>query len=62
MYYENSLKIEEEMNNLQQISLCNSNIGLIHLYKGKYDEALKYLTKSFEIIEKIGDRVWVANH
>jgi tetratricopeptide (TPR) repeat protein len=55
-YYLRSLKIKEEVNDVNGIGISYNNIGGVYSYLGDYDKALDYFNKSLELRNKIGDR------
>jgi len=59
-YYNDSLKIEQELGNRSGIALSYNNIGIIHQYQGRYDDALRYYNDSLKIEQELGNRSGIA--
>jgi serine phosphatase RsbU (regulator of sigma subunit) len=60
-YYQASLKINEELNNVQDIGFVYSNIGLIYRELKEYDKALEYYQKSLKLKMDNKDSVAIAS-
>jgi len=54
-YYLQSLKVSEELNDVQGIAKSLNNVGAVYLEQKLYDKALLYFNRSYKIIEKVGD-------
>ncbi|MBE0663374.1 MAG: tetratricopeptide repeat protein [Bacteroidales bacterium] len=59
-YYNSSLKISEEMNDVSAISECYGEIGTLYNNQGNYDLALEYQQKALEIARQMNDEDWIA--
>jgi serine phosphatase RsbU (regulator of sigma subunit)/Tfp pilus assembly protein PilF len=55
-YYLRSLKIKEEINDVNGIGISLNNIGGVYNFLKEYDKALEYFNKSLELRTKIGDK------
>src|SRR4051812_47848933 len=54
-FYQQSLKIREEMGDKQDIAVSNANIGSIYIAMGDFKKALSYQLKSLKIFNDIGN-------
>ncbi|HEY9231011.1 MAG TPA: tetratricopeptide repeat protein, partial [Blastocatellia bacterium] len=59
-HYQESLKIEEELDNRAGVATSLHQIGMIHQQRGDYEAALRHYQASREIAEDLGDRAGVA--
>jgi len=59
-YYERSLRIKEEMNDLEGISISLSNIGLVYNAWGKYDQAITNYREALLIDIEQGNKEHMA--
>lgn len=55
-YYQQSLKIREQLGDQDGVSASLANIGSIYLNISEYDKALEYLFKSLKIFEMVGNK------
>ncbi|HWY10560.1 MAG TPA: tetratricopeptide repeat protein [Bacteroidia bacterium] len=55
-YYLRSLKIKEEVNDVNGIGISLNNIGGIYNYLGDYDKALEFFNRSLAIRQKNNDK------
>src|SRR5204862_277271 len=60
IYYERSLKIEEETDDQPGIGSALNNIGLIYERLGQFPKALEYFNKSLKIREELSLKLGVA--
>jgi tetratricopeptide (TPR) repeat protein len=56
LYYKNTLKWDEQLNDKGALSTTLINIGLISHEHKKDDEALTYFLKALKILEEVGDK------
>jgi len=56
LYYKNTLKWDEQLNNKGALCTTLINIGLISHEHKKDDEALTYFLKALKILEEVGDK------
>jgi len=54
-YYEKSLNLYVENNNLKGMANCLNNIGLVYLERGNYTKAKDYYQKKYEIVKSLGN-------
>jgi class 3 adenylate cyclase/Tfp pilus assembly protein PilF len=59
-YYNQSLKIDEQISDQKGIAASLNNIGLIFVNQGDYPKALDYYTRSLKIDEQIGEEKGIA--
>ena len=59
-YYNQSIKIAEEIGDKAEIVPSLNNIGMIYKEQGNYAKAIDYYTQSLKINEEVGDRKVVA--
>jgi serine phosphatase RsbU (regulator of sigma subunit)/Tfp pilus assembly protein PilF len=59
-YFEQSLKLKQEIEDEKGIAISLNNIGSIYKQKGQMTKALEYYTKSLKIKDKLGDKRGVA--
>ena len=55
-YYEQALKIQNELDDKNSVAWINGNMGLLYNDLGKYDLAIGYIQKCLEIPEAINDK------
>jgi tetratricopeptide (TPR) repeat protein len=55
-YYLRSLKVKEEVKDVNGIGISYNNIGGVYSFLGDYDKALDYFNKSLELRNKINDK------
>jgi serine phosphatase RsbU (regulator of sigma subunit) len=55
-YYQKSLKIGEEINNVDAVLVANGNIGALYLLLGQHKKGLEYQMKSLALAEKSGKK------
>ncbi len=60
MYYQKSLKIQQEFGENKGVSTTLNNIGLIYKNQGDIPKALDYYHKALKIREEIGDKYGIA--
>lgn len=60
-YFTQSLKIKEELNDIQGIAATVNNIGNIYLDQTNYEKAKKYYLRSLEISKKLKDKYSMAS-
>jgi len=60
-YFQQMLKLAEDINDKPKISSAYTNIANIYVYLNIFDKANEYYSKSIEIKEKIKDRKGIAN-
>ena len=53
-YYQRSLKLSEELGDKSGIALSLGQIGNVHTYQGRYEQALDYYQRKLRIEEEIG--------
>ncbi|MFH1778860.1 MAG: tetratricopeptide repeat protein, partial [Candidatus Omnitrophota bacterium] len=53
-YTKKSLKIYKEIEDLNGMAQCYTNIGEVYRYKGLLDEAIKYYKLGLELDESVG--------
>jgi len=56
-YFQQSLTIWTETNNLEGIAVGNNNLGNVFYYLADYGQALEHYQKAFEIRESIGKHI-----
>ncbi|MGD2077105.1 MAG: tetratricopeptide repeat protein [Chloroflexota bacterium] len=61
-YYQQSLEIEERLQNKRGINRATGGIGLVYVHLDKYDEALVWLNKALDLDRELGNRFGVARH
>jgi CHAT domain-containing protein/uncharacterized protein HemY len=59
--FENSLKIADQIKQMEVLADALKGIGAVHYYRGNYPQALDYFVKGLKIREEIGDRQGIAN-
>lgn len=59
-YYQQALKIRQEINDKPGIGSSLNSIGAIYFLQGNYEQALDYLQQALEIRKKLSDRVSVG--
>lgn len=59
-YFQQGLRINEEINEPKEVANCLSNIGALYDGMGESDKALDYLFRAFKIQEKIGAKEGMA--
>ena len=59
-YYHQSLKIQQEINDLEGVSTSLNNIGAVYSSQGDVEEALKYCIKSLALKKLIGSEYGLA--
>ncbi len=60
-YYQESLKIREEMGDKQGISASLANIGSIYISLGKHDKALDYELRALKVCSELGNKAGLAS-
>lgn len=60
-YFTQSLKIKEDLNDIQGIAATVNNIGNIYLDQTNYEKAKKYYLRSLEISKKLKDKHSMAS-
>lgn len=61
-YYQQSLQIEERLQNKRGINRAYGGIGLVYIYLEKYDEALEWLNKALALDRELGNRFGITRH
>lgn len=59
-YFQKSMKISEELNDLGTLASCNNELAQIYMNKGDYPHSLEYYHASLEICEKLGNEMYIA--
>ncbi len=59
-YYNKSLKLSEETNDIDGIATALSNIGLIYDNKNSFNEALSFYNRALEYREHMGDKSGIS--
>jgi len=59
-YYQKALKIFEDLDDKENVSLFYINIGVIHYFQDNFDEALNYYQKALEVKEELNDKRGIA--
>lgn len=60
-YYDRSLQIGREIDDLQGVAVCLNNMGNIYKNQGHFAKAIDYFFESLKIREEIGDTLGIAS-
>lgn len=60
-YFQKSIKISEELNDLATLASCNNAIAHIYKDQGDYPRSLEYYHASLVICEKLGNEFFIAS-
>jgi len=59
-YYQQSLKIGEDISYKRGLAITLNNIGIIHVQQGNYSKSMYYYQRSFKIKEEMSDKKGMA--
>jgi len=60
-YFQKSIKISEELNDLATLASCNNAVASIYKDQGDYPRSLEYYQTSLVICEKLGNEFFIAS-
>ena len=56
LHYAQGMQLFTEVHNSQGISVCARNIGRIHYYEGRFEEAVAYFQQAFNVAKEVRDQ------